>query len=90
MSLAVITSEQIHIIQFKHGSIGGISCLYGLAVASQLTLVEYSHILKEQPVQKVSEELQTLWARVIFTKLVTEQSSGGVNFSGFVMVCTRL
>lgn len=86
----MITAEQIYITEFKHVSIGGISCFYSLSVASQLTLVEYSPILKEQPVQKVSEKLQILWAWVIFTESVSEHSSGGVNFAGFVMVCTHL
>lgn len=46
------TAEQNCIIEFKHVSIGGISCFYGVSVASQLTLVEYSPILREQPVKK--------------------------------------
>jgi len=90
MSLAVTVVEQTHIREFKHVSIGGISCFYGLSVAIQWTLVEHSCILKEEPVQKVSEIMQTLWTWVLFSELVSEHSSGGVNFAGFVVVPTRL
>lgn len=83
-------AEQIHIAEHvKHVNIGGTSCFYGLSVANQLTLVEYSHIKKEWPVQKVTEKMQSLWAWVIFTELVSEHSSGGANFAGFVMVHTH-
>lgn len=87
----MIMAEQIHITEHvKPVNIGVTSCFYGLSVANQLTLVEYSHILKEWPVQKVAEKVRSLWARVIFTELVSEHSPGGADFVLFVMVHTHL
>lgn len=50
----MITAEQIHKIEFKHVSIGGIPCF--LWSFCSKSILEYSHMLKEQEVQKVSEK----------------------------------